>query len=256
MTLVRSVPKPDNTLGDPWLGPGVNAVARDVDVWLDLVDDAEFVALPERRWLQVIDDCTVTTTNPPTRKDDGYIGFNVLNTGNATGQVPDALTPYGGVILFDGSGRLVSKKYAFKTYYHDANLGPPPSNRKATPIGNLLYRPPGARNGGIDPRPDSSPSVPDLVPRSMRPNPGSGPPLISEPPRSQFGFVLFDNEAYRSANAKQGSTSSRIENDLQFASGGQLYQNDPTEKAKEDWLDNNSTPLLVNRYNGTLVRGE
>jgi hypothetical protein len=128
-------------------------------------------------------------------------------------------------------------------------------------MGNLLYRPPGARNGGIDPRPDSSPPVPDLVPRSLRPNPtGSGPPLISEPPHSQFGFVLFDNEAYRSAIPQPGSTSYRVEYDLQFTNAsGALYGTGgegTKEKEEENWLDNNSTPLLVNRYNGTLVRGE
>jgi hypothetical protein len=28
------------------------------------------------------------------------------------------------------------------------------------------------------------------------------------------------------------------------------------EAAEEDWLDKNSTLLLVNRYNGTLMKGE
>ena len=28
------------------------------------------------------------------------------------------------------------------------------------------------------------------------------------------------------------------------------------EAAEERWIDENSTPLLINRYNGTLVRGE
>ena len=28
------------------------------------------------------------------------------------------------------------------------------------------------------------------------------------------------------------------------------------EQGEETWIDENSTPLLVNRFNGTLVRGE
>ena len=28
------------------------------------------------------------------------------------------------------------------------------------------------------------------------------------------------------------------------------------EQAEEDWIDKNSIPLIVNRYNGTLIRGE
>jgi hypothetical protein len=27
------------------------------------------------------------------------------------------------------------------------------------------------------------------------------------------------------------------------------------EKGEEDWIDGNSVPLIINRYNGTLVRG-
>ena len=30
----------------------------------------------------------------------------------------------------------------------------------------------------------------------------------------------------------------------------------PTPADEEQWLDVNATPLLINRYNGTLVRGE
>ena len=29
-----------------------------------------------------------------------------------------------------------------------------------------------------------------------------------------------------------------------------------SDAAKEDWLDENGTPTMINRYNGTLVRGE
>ena len=28
------------------------------------------------------------------------------------------------------------------------------------------------------------------------------------------------------------------------------------EQAEEDWIDQNSVPLIINRYNGTLIRGE
>jgi hypothetical protein len=38
------------------------------------------------------------------------------------------------------------------------------------------------------------------------------------------------------------------------ANSGGAYA--PAERNEEAWLDNNSTPLMINRYNGTLVRGE
>ncbi len=28
------------------------------------------------------------------------------------------------------------------------------------------------------------------------------------------------------------------------------------ERGEEGWIDDNSVPLLINRYNGTLIRGE
>ena len=40
--------------------------------------------------------------------------------------------------------------------------------------------------------------------------------------------------------------------DPQFAGGG--YDDD--EAREERWLDQNATPVLINRYNGTLIRGE
>ena len=48
--------------------------------------------------------------------------------------------------------------------------------------------------------------------------------------QSQFGLVLYDTEAL----ANQGVTGT----------------------AEETWLDTNATPVLVNRYNGTLLRAE
>lgn len=46
----------------------------------------------------------------------------------------------------------------------------------------------------------------------------------------------------------------------QFAGGSDAWQDDlmmgPNEVAKETWLNNNATPFLFNRYNGTLIKGE
>lgn len=62
---------------------------------------------------------------------------------------------------------------------------------------------------------------------------------------TQLGVVVFDDELFKSAN------------------GSDAYQQDyfdgatnPQEGAEEVWLDDNGVVLMVNRYNGTLVRSE
>src|SRR5205085_1338503 len=84
-----------------------------VDVFLDLVHDHESVPLTLGLSLQVIDNSTIQPPNGPNpqRIDDGYIGFNQDNSSNPT------TIQYGGVILFDQHGQLVSRTYAFRLGY-------------------------------------------------------------------------------------------------------------------------------------------
>ncbi|MBV8782515.1 MAG: hypothetical protein JO353_14050, partial [Phycisphaerae bacterium] len=60
---------------------------------------------------------------------------------------------------------------------------------------------------------------------------------------SQFGVVLFDQAAFTGAG---GSMSPQT---IWF---GTTYN----QKPQDDWLDQNATPLLINRFNGTLVRAQ
>src|SRR4051794_39017580 len=90
----------------------VQQVDRDassgVDVWLDLVDDTDFIPLPAGIGVQVVDDCEMTGTAPnQARKDDGYIGFNTIGHKPAFTVTPpvgggpnNTKTPYGGGGLF------------------------------------------------------------------------------------------------------------------------------------------------------------
>jgi hypothetical protein len=59
---------------------------------------------------------------------------------------------------------------------------------------------------------------------------------------SSFGLVLLDGDAF-SNNANLTDPQAT----------GATYG---TELGEETWIDENSVPLLINRYNGTLVRGE
>ena len=66
------------------------------------------------------------------------------------------------------------------------------------------------------------------------------------PQLSLFGFVLYDAEPFKS----RGYTDS----DPQF--DPTLAATPPKSWKRKQWLDKNAVPFLINRYNGTLVRGE
>jgi len=68
--------------------------------------------------------------------------------------------------------------------------------------------------------------------------------LLNYPLYSQLGVVLYDDQEYRTAGHDDADPTNN---------------NTPMtgpEQNEEQWLDANSLSLLVNRYNGTLVRGE
>lgn len=56
---------------------------------------------------------------------------------------------------------------------------------------------------------------------------------------TQLGLVLYDNEAFARNN---------------FSPAEGMKTGDEAQEC--DWLDANAAPLVVNRYNGTLIRGE
>src|SRR6266550_8077634 len=80
------------------------------DVYLDLIRDHESVPLTLGLSLQTIDNATVPPGGGP-RSDDGYIGYNTNDPTNP------ATIAYGGVILFDAHGQLVSRTYGFRIAY-------------------------------------------------------------------------------------------------------------------------------------------
>lgn len=63
---------------------------------------------------------------------------------------------------------------------------------------------------------------------------------------SQLGFVLFESDPFLS----------QFGGDSAWADNNVAAQYNRIEKPKEDWLDAQATPFLVNRYNGTLIEGE
>jgi prepilin-type N-terminal cleavage/methylation domain-containing protein len=141
--------------------------------------------------------------------NDRYIGFN-KNYGGSTLAVA-----VGGVILFDQGGRLTSRPYGFLV-----RRGP--TDNTLTEMGNFLK--PGTGSFLL------SPNTQNVFPAVIR---------------SQFGFVLFDDNTFRDL----GFTDADNQLDSSVNKSDELTK-------EEAWLDTNAVPVLVNRYNGTLVRGE
>jgi hypothetical protein len=207
------------------------ADAPNVDVYLDLVRDHESVPLTLGLALQVMDNATVDATkNPPERGDDGYIGFNTDSP------VTPSTIAYGGVILFDSHGQLVSRSYGFR-------LGYPAPGGGATwsEMGKLL-----ALNQG-------SPPTNDFIPGQGF---GVAPTATPPPPQSAFGLVVFSAEPFKGQDFSDsdaqpsGSGFANVPNaKLSGYFGG-------PEQKEEEWIDQNSVPLIINRYNGTVIRGE
>jgi hypothetical protein len=126
-----------------------------------------------------------------------------------------------GLILFNGDGTLSHKKYVIDW--------PGLTDTDNTHLFRLM---------GFDKRAGALATTP--VGAQTTPPPGF-------PIYSQLGVVIYDEENFRTAG---GSNADPLNDNA--AVNAANYN----ELAEEQWLDQNALSLLVNRYNGTLVRGE
>jgi hypothetical protein len=127
-----------------------------------------------------------------------------------------------GVILFDGFGHLSAMNYGISQYARLATLC---SLGNDYPIasGNGVYA-----NGQFG---------------------------VS----SQFGLVLFQREALFAQNFPTNDPTYFVTSVGNYSQQETAYTsttNGPSQQAEENWLDQNATPLLLNRYTGTLIRAE
>jgi prepilin-type N-terminal cleavage/methylation domain-containing protein len=165
---------------------------------LDAVENRDYLMMPQGIRLHTLYD------DPNCR----YLGFNPVPASTEN-------VRFGGVILFDGQGRLVSKPYGFKWKSPDPTN---PSNTIDSGIAALMK------------------VVGDnFVPTNGSPN---------NPLRSQLGLILFDYAPFKSQSFTDGDPS--LDPNADYTS----------EKTEEDWLDTNSTPVLINRFSGTLIKSE
>ncbi|MDQ3439619.1 MAG: prepilin-type N-terminal cleavage/methylation domain-containing protein [Planctomycetota bacterium] len=131
---------------------------------------------------------------------------------------PNPTFRYGGVIMFDAQGRLYNPTYGFDFTTSGA----------ASRMGKLFANDPNL---------------------TAAPAPAFDPPVALT---SGYGVALFDREAF--INGSGSGDEDTANRDFQV--GGTGAPTIATERGEEGWIDDNSVPLLINRYNGTLVRGE
>jgi prepilin-type N-terminal cleavage/methylation domain-containing protein len=129
-----------------------------------------------------------------------------------------------GVILFDGKGRLTSLPYGICA-----------NSRLAIASGlNAAY--PAVSNVGIY---------------------NASNQLVQYGVNSQFGLVVFQRNAFASQGFPQVDPTYLYPTAQLASYYTQQVDGSSQTKAQEDnWLDQNSTPLLINRYTGTLIRAE
>lgn len=212
--------------------------------YLDLVPDRDSVPLPTGiRALTIKDNINpppalVTTSGTTINTVDPFYGYRYLgfnnNTnpsiGTYTGSVPTDISLIGGVILFDGYGNLSTAQYGFRF-----SIG-----GVMTALGNAIVTP---ATGGTNAPPSG---MPVLWPAS-----GANPqPYL----RAQLGLVLVDKETFQNQERLLSPPPSTFDGNPEttMSSG----TTDPREPVLDTWLDTNTTPILIDRYNGTLIRAE
>lgn len=78
---------------------------------------------------------------------------------------------------------------------------------------------------------------------------------------SQFGLVLYDRQTFL-AQSSGASNFTEVDFILKGFFDPAIYPASsfptafPDEQTEEAWIDANSLPLLINRYNGSLIKGE
>jgi prepilin-type N-terminal cleavage/methylation domain-containing protein len=189
---------------------------------LDLTPDHDRLLLPAGVGVQMI------ATAPLNDRYLGYVNYDKSK--------PPPKVSYGGAVLFDGQGRVIADTYRMGIRVDPDGAGPQPY--VATDMGRFLY---------------------DNVSLANSTNPpDANLPTDTDPAwTGSVGMVLYDEEAFTSANNKADGHSTDFDSDF----AGQPYTAvngtyAPEEAAEEQWLDQNATPVLVNRYNGTLVRSQ
>ncbi len=249
-------------------------VSQQPYVLLDLVANRDSVWMPAGVRVQTIINGVNLYSTPASEasnsshgNDDRYLGYNGIAGTNLSGSGQQFNV--GGCILFDGSGKLVCKPYGFQMTqpaYAGVTMIPAQQVNIPSNLYNLFFNPDPNKIGPNNPylQVDTYINVGTIAPLPPPPAqaanlgsaafiPGASNKILPVAPLlSQVGLVLFDRDRFQSA----GFTDS----DSCITFGGTPYNspnaNGFSEADEENWIDQNSTALLISRYNGTLIRSE
>ncbi|HEY2584340.1 MAG TPA: hypothetical protein VGI81_01095 [Tepidisphaeraceae bacterium] len=198
--------------------------------YLDLTPDRDPLLLPPgvRAWT-ILDPFTPSGSFKDPFPQYRYLGFNNDTSSGVLGPYSsNAVTDkamLGGMILFDAQGNLLATPYGFRYLVTTVN-----SSGVAVTV-------PSALSGVL------FTSVTGTAPALPPGTPNLWPTAANIYLRSQIGLVLVDKDTFQ---AQQTTATNKDGNDKTAGA----------EPKIDGWLDQNTTPLLVNRYNGTLTRAE
>jgi prepilin-type N-terminal cleavage/methylation domain-containing protein len=137
---------------------------------------------------------------------------------------PPATAPMarlGGVILFSGNGRLFTGRYGFRFL----------NGAIATPLGTLIFG--------------------NTVASSNWPSTAT----TNQALYGQIAFAMYDRETFLNQHDPSGNPF--LDNNQDTSGTNNVNPADgPNTNQQDWWLDTNTTPVFVNRYNGTLTRAE
>jgi hypothetical protein len=129
------------------------------------------------------------------------------------------MTRLGGVILFDGNGRLYTGRYGFRFLTKSGTI---------SALGLLVFG--------------------TTVPTSDW-------PTSSQALFGQSAFAMYDRETF--LNQHDSSSNPFLDNNQDASGALNVNPADGASANQQDWwLDTYTTPVFVNRYSGTLIRAE
>ncbi len=227
------------------------------DVIIDLAG-TEFRLLPEGVTIQCLDN---SLTSNGALRDDQFIGFNRLPLWSGNTLVATS-APIGGVILFNGRGELVCRRWGLRYNYPTDSMG----NQQLSPLAQLILyeRPandPEFRNTNLGMADAMAQYLPNL-----------------DIPMSCMGVAILNREAFEKAipqvyasaglalptpfvamsatNGKVAHASSDSELDAIYEDAQfdwRISSMPAGEIAKEAWIARNARIFMVNRFTGTLL---
>jgi prepilin-type N-terminal cleavage/methylation domain-containing protein len=187
--------------------------------YLDLVPDKDPISLPTGIWCWTIkDQPTVGGFVQPILPRYRHLGFNLYSSAG----VGDFTTANPPTINVPGGVILFDStgRLTVKTYGLRLVTGTPAT---PTQLATFIY-------------PNQNPSALTL---QNWPSSSANPFYLN----SQIGLCLFDRETFLSATDQNGNNFTPFNN----SGGGNNIS---------DWLDTNTTPIFINRYDATLMRAE